>query len=358
MLTKHAQGLFCVFLTKNNQKNFEKGCLKVTDTNCSVNSKKILEDLAVPFAPKDIEWRVQSAARGPNGTRLLVLPYIESRAVMARLDEVCGAFWQSDFEKILVGDKEAFQCRLSIKIGDEWITRTDAAEISDFESVKGGHSNALKRAAVQWSIARYLYDLPPFWVELKDKGEHRVFGRFKISGQEQQLKGYFDTPILPNWALPAEYQKQKPQSVGDQSNNEKQQKPQKPSQQQGQTTQELNQAEQQISALQYVKGILQALHVPIKYVPELLKRASGSTVPFENAKVEDLKKLYYVLEPVYKYVSECRNYGMGERELTYYCQITLKIKIESLHSLYFKMTSEICEETLKLVREDYAKRAV
>lgn len=162
----------------------------------------ILKKLAEPFPPDCIEWRVQSATEKNGKIKLLILPYIESRAVMERFDEVCGVFWKSDFQKIQVNNTEAFQCRLSIKIGDEWITRTDAAEISDYESVKGGHSNALKRAGVQWGVGRYLYALPKVWVEMKDRGKYPVYGSFKINGQTRQLNGYFDPPELPHWALP------------------------------------------------------------------------------------------------------------------------------------------------------------
>lgn len=335
-------------------------------------TKGVLEALAKPFQPKDIEWRVNSAANnGKGGFRLLVVPYLESRAVMDRLDQVCGAYWQSEFDKIVVGGKEAFQCRLSIKIDNEWITRTDAAEISDIESVKGGHSNALKRAGVQWGIGRLLYDLPSFWVDLKDRGEHRVYGKFKISGQQQQLSGYFDTPTLPNWALPAEYQKQGKQEGSNQQPNQNKQQSNKQSQNQNNqkqkpsTQQQPNnkptkqeQEDRQKKAVRCVKGLLQALYVPLNYVPGLLERASGVKVPYEQATVEELEKLYHILSPVHDYVAECRNLGMGEQEMIYYCQITLKVKIESIHALYFKMTREICEQTLELVHGDKTKQAV
>ena len=39
----------------------------------------------------------------------------------------------------------------------EWIGKSDGADDSNIEAAKGGLSAALKRAAVQWGIARYLY---------------------------------------------------------------------------------------------------------------------------------------------------------------------------------------------------------
>ena len=44
-------------------------------------SKELLKALRAPFSIEDIEWRVQSVAEGNNGQRVLVLPYITSRAV-------------------------------------------------------------------------------------------------------------------------------------------------------------------------------------------------------------------------------------------------------------------------------------
>lgn len=319
----------------------------------NVKSKEMLEALAAPFPPQDIEWRVQSATRGQNGViKLLVLPYIESRAVMTRLDSVCGANWQTHFDKIEVKGKEAFQCRLSIKIGEEWITRTDAAEVSDIESVKGGHSNALKRSAVQWSIGRYLYDCPQFWVELKQRGEHRVWGKFKIGGQMEQVSGYFDTPNLPDWALPAERSVKTPkkQEQTQKQPSESQTKPVS----QGTKTQ--NNDEQQ-QAVHHVKQLLQHLNVPLQFVGPLLKRVSGSDVELEKASTENLRELYKVLAPVYNYVAECTSLGLKEKDMLFYAKIVLKVELENIHSLYFKMTKKELEQALELVHGD-SKKAV
>ncbi|WP_263317101.1 Rad52/Rad22 family DNA repair protein, partial [Enterobacter hormaechei] len=51
------------------------------------------------------------------------------------------------------------ECGISIKVEGEWITKWDAAENTQVEAVKGGRSGAMKRAAVQWGIGRYLYNL-------------------------------------------------------------------------------------------------------------------------------------------------------------------------------------------------------
>jgi hypothetical protein len=321
-------------------------------------TKELLEALTAPFSSQEISWKVKSARKGRNGGySLLVLPYIGSRTVMERLDQVCGALWQSNFHKITVQGKEAFQCRLSLKIDNEWITRTDGAEASDIESVKGGHSNALKRAGVQWGIGRYMYELPTFWVDLKDRGVHRVYGKFKVNGEQVSIAGYYDTPQLPEWALPAG---EKPKKKGQQHRESQEQSQQNQGQQKpsNQKKQDLSEEERHKNALKFVNQSINFLEIPLEYIPGLLKRASGSTVPYEKANADELKKLYHVLMPVHRYIRERRKFGIGEMEILYYAQITLKVELPNIHALYFKMTNELCEQTLELLMSDYAKQAV
>lgn len=324
--------------------------------NCIEESKGILEALRLPFKAEDIEWRVQSASQNQKGTDLLILPYITSRAVMDRLDNVLGGFWQSNVDKIEGVNPVAYQCRLSLKIGDEWITRTDAAEASDIESVKGGHSNSLKRAAVQWGIARYLYDLKPFWVPLKERGEHRVYGNFKIKGQTQLLKGYFDTPVLPNWALPTQ------QNNNATSKNQTASVPIVNQQHQNTKTDtrekqtKLNDHQRSIAA---VNHLLVELNVSKEHVMPLFKKASGSNVnQLEQATTQDLGKLYHVLLPVSIYVRACSEFKLDEDRILYYAQITLKQELNSIQNLFFKMTKEICGKTIEIVRADLNQNKV
>ena len=79
-----------------------------------------------------------------------------------------------------------------MRINDEWITKYDGANDTKIESTKGGISDSMKRAAVQWGIGRYLYNLPGQWVKIKNtyKDNYEIVER----------------PKLPNWALPKEMQ--------------------------------------------------------------------------------------------------------------------------------------------------------
>jgi hypothetical protein len=87
-------------------------------------------------------------------------------------------------------------CGLSIRVGDEWVTKWDGAENTDVEGVKGGLSGAMKRAAVQWGIGRYLYALEETFAVISERG------RFRGRTKDQKLFRW-DPPELPDWAVPA-----------------------------------------------------------------------------------------------------------------------------------------------------------
>lgn len=154
------------------------------------------EKLSVPFLPSEIEWRI--GATNKDKTSGIALPYITNRAIMNRLDETVGiSNWKNEF---FIQDKAKI-CGISIRIGDEWITKYDGADDTNIEATKGGISNAMKRAAVQWGIGRYLYKLPTMWVGIEPNGKS-----YKIKGKP---------PELPNWALPKTMQKKTTNNIKD-----------------------------------------------------------------------------------------------------------------------------------------------
>ena len=135
--------------------------------------KTIQRELAQPFAPEDLEWRVQVTNK--DKTKGMAVPYVTSRAIQDRLDNVVGAEnWRNEFRVWQEsGDAHAQLCGLSLYLEErgEWVTKWDGAENTDIESVKGGLSDAMKRAAVQWGIGRILYWLPSVWVNVEPRGK-------------------------------------------------------------------------------------------------------------------------------------------------------------------------------------------
>lgn len=125
----------------------------------------IFEQLASPFDPSEVDWRVGSTTK--DKAKGMALAYIDARTVMDRLDTVCGpAGWQNRY--VLNGTKTV--CEIGIKCDGEWVWKSDGAGDSDIEAEKGALSDAFKRAAVRWGIGRYLYNLKSPWVALKAFG--------------------------------------------------------------------------------------------------------------------------------------------------------------------------------------------
>lgn len=133
---------------------------------------KIFDDLKAPFDPAKVSWRVGSTTGDKK--KGLALAYIDARDVMERLDAVCGPEgWQDSYTETAKG---RIICTIQIKIGDEWIVKSDGAGNTDVEGDKGALSDAFKRCAVKWGIGRYLYDVDSPWVAIEPMGKS-----FKIS---------------------------------------------------------------------------------------------------------------------------------------------------------------------------------
>jgi hypothetical protein len=149
----------------------------------------ILEQLSEPFAPELIHWRVGATTKDKD--KGIGLAYVNARDVMRRFDEVCGLDWQAEYP---------FEgcCRIGVKVDGEWVWRSNGAGETDVEGEKGRYSDAFKRAAVLWGVARYLYDLPNQWVALKAQGRSHVLAV---------------NPKLPAWAMPKGVEREKAGNV-------------------------------------------------------------------------------------------------------------------------------------------------
>jgi hypothetical protein len=139
-------------------------------------NQDIHNKLLAPFEDGDIEWRLQwvNDAKTEGGA----VPYVTNRAIQYRLDEAvgCGG-WKNEYIPWHSDGKKASQlCGVAIYDAErkEWITKYDGAEDSDKEPVKGGLSDSMKRAAVQWGIGRYLYGMDTVYVKVELRGKNLV----------------------------------------------------------------------------------------------------------------------------------------------------------------------------------------
>lgn len=131
----------------------------------------LLKKLREPFRKEELEFRV--GATNNDKSMGLALAYVQARAIQNRLDELFGVDgWTVSYKEISAG----FICSLSIKINDRWVTKEDGAGMTEYESVKGGISNAFKRVASSgFGIGRYLYNAKKNWYPIRQQGRGYVF---------------------------------------------------------------------------------------------------------------------------------------------------------------------------------------
>lgn len=110
----------------------------------------LFADLAAPFERDEVKVRSQTGRQ---------LHYITARTVMNRLDNVLGPEnWWDEY----VPSEHSVLCRLSIRLPDgSTLTKADAGGYAGMadqgDDDKSGFSDAFKRAAVKFGVARYLY---------------------------------------------------------------------------------------------------------------------------------------------------------------------------------------------------------
>src|SRR6476661_7920367 len=106
--------------------------------------------LAAPFDQSEVKIRSQQSRQ---------LHYITARTAMNRLDTVLGPEnWWDEYSP----NENSVLCRLTIRLPDgSTLTKADAggyAGMADSgDDDKSGYSDAFKRAAVKFGVARYLY---------------------------------------------------------------------------------------------------------------------------------------------------------------------------------------------------------
>lgn len=156
------------------------------------------DKLREPFSADDIEWRVQTAGVTNGKAWATVLAYITNRAIQSRLDAVVGApNWKNEYSK---APDDGVLCGISIYDNDRWVTKYDGASNTQVEAVKGGLSSSMKRAAVQWGIGRYLYDVETIFVSMTADKPKDMKDWHMHYDKESKTRYYWKSPKLPAWA--------------------------------------------------------------------------------------------------------------------------------------------------------------
>ena len=130
--------------------------------------REVLDALAAPFPLEALG--AKPAASNKDKTSVLAAAYVDARAVIDRLNTVVP-LWEDRYTVLATpqkeGDPYVVECTLTIypSPDGEGISRSDVGE---GETLKAAYSDALKRAAVKFGVAAYLYDLPKKWVPAKN----------------------------------------------------------------------------------------------------------------------------------------------------------------------------------------------
>lgn len=122
-----------------------------------MNLKELYEQ--IPF-----KWRVQSFSKFKLQGQCVA--YIDARDAQKKLDDVCG---QENWQAIYYEVGSMLFCKVGIRIGDEWVWKSDTGSESNIEKEKGHSSDAFKRACVLWGIGRFLYDMKIKYVTANEK---------------------------------------------------------------------------------------------------------------------------------------------------------------------------------------------
>lgn len=161
------------------------------------------EAFGLPFPASDVSWKLQITSKDKQSGK--VVPYLDARAISDRLDEVVGQYnWKDDYGQWHCYTEEPKDegkkpkkvnsqlCTISIYDEErhQWISKTDGAENTDIEPIKGGLSDSFKRCAVKWNIGRYLYNFEPVWVNLVEEYGRRVIEKTEYQRLE---KIYYST---------------------------------------------------------------------------------------------------------------------------------------------------------------------
>jgi len=164
------------------------------------SEKKIQRELLQPFSKDDLEFRVQSSGINNRKVWARIVAYVNNRAIQQRLDDVVGCFgWKNEFKPLPNGNSNGALCGISINRNGEWITKYDGADNTSIESTKGGISNAQKRAAVEWGIGRYLYEVEAMYAICISKDD---FLKLKRHEKDEYEKGTLKDRSVFYWKAP------------------------------------------------------------------------------------------------------------------------------------------------------------
>lgn len=162
-----------------------------------METKEYLTNLIAKLSqPLPYKWKVQSFTK--DKSKAICVAYIDARDVISRLNEVCEYGWHRDH--FALGND--VYCRLGVTMPDGTIIwRSDAGDSdNETERAKTAASDSFKRAAVQFGVGLFLYDLDIVTLPAKANGNYTDVvdstGK-KIWDLTAHINGMKNTPPSP-----------------------------------------------------------------------------------------------------------------------------------------------------------------
>ncbi len=168
--------------------------LTMTEISVLNNYQK---ELAEEFQPQEIKFKPEVTKKTVNGQKVDIknnqgeqiagcTAHIDARDVMNRLDAVVGIGGWSDSYQVL-NDGKNVECTLTV-LG---VSKSDVGQTNEggfADPLKAAYSDALKRAAVKFGIARHLYGMEMQW---------KLFDGYKIIEKPTKKAAVLDTEPEP-----------------------------------------------------------------------------------------------------------------------------------------------------------------
>ncbi|MGG1594763.1 Rad52/Rad22 family DNA repair protein [Terribacillus saccharophilus] len=293
----------------------------------------IEQEFKKPFKDYELGWRVLNSFKRNNKTYVNLAAYVDSRAIMKRLDSILGIDgWEDIYEEI----NDGFKCGIRIWITqDQSRIKWDGAPRTDFESVKGGMSNAFKRAANKWGIGRYLYDENLVSTELlPQRGNNGEYNYFQ--DKKKDLKGYYKVPVKSQKAkAPIE------PPARDESD------------------QELEKIFEGLNDYEYKLGLSNKPKLSVR----IFNRANNITENLNVNQIDyihnkaskaELKKYYLALRPLYNICMAANKFETSLDEVLKYAQIIKpEIEVTNVFSLLFQLTNDEVKQIFEIAETEY-----
>lgn len=154
--------------------------------------KEVEQELNKPFDWNEISWQVKSTFIHTNGQATAnVIPYVKSRALQKRLDEVFGPLhWENEIKVM----KNGFIYGIRVWINDRSLVKWIGVDQMNMDSIKDGMFNAMRLAAAQFGIGRYLYECTQTLVPVLHDEKPNLDKWKRIDDPNSNIHGYWSVP--------------------------------------------------------------------------------------------------------------------------------------------------------------------